>query len=37
MVTTRRTVVTLLAGSMARAAGRLSANRNVKWVLGTGL
>ncbi len=34
---TRRTAVTLLAATMARTAGRLPANRNVKWALGTNL
>ena len=34
---TRRTAVSLLAASMARAANRLPANRNVKWALGTNL
>jgi sugar phosphate isomerase/epimerase len=34
---TRRTAVTLLAATLARSAGRLPANRNVKWALGTNL
>jgi sugar phosphate isomerase/epimerase len=34
---TRRTAIALLAGSMVRAAGRLPANRNVKWALGANL
>ena len=34
---TRRTALTLLAGTLARSASRLPANRNVKWALGTNL
>ena len=34
---TRRTAVSLIAASMARAAGRLPANKNVKWALGSNL
>ncbi|HXB72747.1 MAG TPA: TIM barrel protein [Candidatus Acidoferrales bacterium] len=34
---TRRTAVALFASSMVRAAGRLPANRNVKWALGANL
>src|SRR5258708_37089153 len=34
---TRRTAVTLLASSLARAAGRLPANKNVRWALGSNL
>src|ERR1700674_2761298 len=34
---TRRTAMAVLAGSLARAADRLPANRNVKWALGTNL
>src|ERR1700738_2428636 len=34
---TRRTAVALLASSMVRAAGRLPANKNVKWALGSNL
>lgn len=34
---TRRTVLTLLAAALGRSAGRLPANRNVKWALGTNL
>src|SRR6202166_2804465 len=34
---TRRTAVALLASSMVRAAGRLPANKNVKWALGANL
>ena len=34
---TRRAALTLVAGSLVRAAGRLPANRNVKWALGTNL
>src|ERR1051326_1027090 len=34
---TRRTALSLLACSVARAAGRLPANRNVRWALGANL
>jgi len=34
---TRRTAVSLLAATLARAAGRLPANKNVKWALGSNL
>ena len=34
---TRRTAVTVLASSLARAAGRLPAKRNVRWALGSNL
>src|SRR6266478_529859 len=34
---TRRTGVTVLASSLARAAGRLPANKNVRWALGSNL
>src|SRR5260370_40366119 len=34
---TRRTAVALLASSLARAAGRLPANKNVRWALGSNL
>jgi inosose dehydratase len=34
---TRRSVLTILAATLARAANRLPANRNVKWALGTNL
>jgi sugar phosphate isomerase/epimerase len=34
---TRRTALGLLAGSLASAAGRLPANRNVRWALGANL
>lgn len=34
---TRRGAIALLAGSMVRAAGKLPANQNVKWALGTNL
>ncbi len=34
---TRRTVLSLAAVSLARAAARLPANRNVRWALGTNL
>src|SRR5215217_7648289 len=34
---TRRTAVAALSASLARAAGRLPANQNVKWALGTNL
>jgi sugar phosphate isomerase/epimerase len=34
---TRRTAVGLFAAALARAAGRLPANRNVKWALGANL
>ena len=34
---TRRTALAWLASSMVRAAGRLPANRNVKWALGANL
>jgi sugar phosphate isomerase/epimerase len=34
---TRRTAVALLAASLARTAGRLPANRNIKWALGSNL
>jgi sugar phosphate isomerase/epimerase len=34
---TRRTALTLLAGTLARAAGRLPANKNVRWALGSNL
>lgn len=34
---TRRETLALMAGSLARAAGRLPANRNVKWALGSNL
>src|SRR5438874_9982604 len=34
---TRRTAVTVLASSIARAPNRLPANKNVKWGLGSNL
>src|SRR6266705_2787214 len=34
---TRRTAVTLLSSSLLRAAGRLPANKNVRWALGANL
>jgi len=34
---TRRTALCMLAASLARAAGRLPANRNVRWALGANL
>src|ERR1017187_2742247 len=34
---TRRTALALLATSLARAAGRLPANKNVRWALGANL
>ena len=34
---TRRTAVALMASSLVRAAGRLPANKNVKWALGSNL
>jgi len=34
---TRRTALCLLSASLARAAGRLPANRNVRWALGSNL
>src|SRR5436305_13402004 len=34
---TRRTALALLATTLTRAAGRLPANKNVKWALGTNL
>ncbi len=34
---TRRTALALVAASLARAAGRLPANKNVKWALGANL
>jgi sugar phosphate isomerase/epimerase len=34
---TRRTALAALAGSLARAAGRLPANKNVRWALGANL
>src|SRR5882724_342890 len=34
---TRRTSLAALAGALARAAGKLPANKNVKWALGTNL
>ncbi|HUS07293.1 MAG TPA: TIM barrel protein [Bryobacteraceae bacterium] len=34
---TRRTAVALIASTLARAAGRLPANQNVKWALGANL
>jgi inosose dehydratase len=34
---TRRTALTILAASMARAAGKLPANKNVRWALGSNL
>ena len=34
---TRRAAMAALAGSLARAAGKLPANKNVKWALGTNL
>ena len=34
---TRRTAMTLLASSLARAASRLPANKNVRWALGSNL
>ena len=34
---TRRTALALFASSMVRAAGRLPANKNVKWALGSNL
>lgn len=37
MNVTRRTALTLLAATLARAAGRIPANKNVKWALGSNL
>ena len=37
MHVTRRTALTLLAGTLVRAAERLPANKNVKWALGSNL
>lgn len=34
---TRRTALTLMAASLARTAGRLPANKNVRWALGSNL
>src|SRR5947209_15548889 len=34
---TRRTALTILGATLARAAGRLPANRNVRWALGSNL
>jgi sugar phosphate isomerase/epimerase len=34
---TRRSALTLIAGSLMRAASRLPANRNIKWALGANL
>src|SRR5919202_6657940 len=34
---TRRTALSLIAASLARSAGRLPANKNVKWALGANL
>src|SRR5580765_3181973 len=34
---TRRASLAVLAGALARAAGKLPANKNVKWALGTNL
>ncbi|HET8547263.1 MAG TPA: TIM barrel protein [Bryobacteraceae bacterium] len=34
---TRRSAMSLLAGSLVRAAGRLPANKNLKWALGANL
>src|SRR5437868_9291245 len=34
---TRRTALTLFAGTLARAAARLPANKNVRWALGSNL
>ena len=34
---TRRTALAAMAGSLARAAGRLPANKNVRWALGANL
>ena len=34
---TRRTALAVLASSLASAAGRLPANRNVRWALGANL
>src|SRR3954447_2502442 len=34
---TRRETLALMAATLARAAGRLPANRNVKWALGSNL
>jgi len=34
---TRRTVLAILGSAMARAAGRLPANQNVRWALGANL
>src|SRR6266567_8805336 len=34
---TRRTALTLFAGTLARAAGRLPGNKNVRWALGSNL
>jgi sugar phosphate isomerase/epimerase len=37
MLITRRTALTLFAATLARAANRLPANKNVKWALGSNL
>src|SRR5579885_2984319 len=37
MLVTRRTAIGLFAATLARAAGRLPANRNVQWALGSNL
>src|SRR5215469_15549335 len=37
MTITRRTTLALLAATLARAAGKLPANKNVKWALGSNL
>src|ERR1700761_7173554 len=37
MTITRRTTLALLASTLARAAGKLPANKNVKWALGSNL
>src|SRR5690348_17232445 len=37
MTITRRTAVALFASTLARAAGKLPANKNVKWALGSNL
>src|SRR5947208_14078875 len=34
---TRRTALTILGATLARAAGRLPANKNVRWALGSNL
>ena len=37
MDVTRRTAIAMLAGTLLRAAGKLPANKNVKWALGSNL